>query len=147
MKASDEPLTWASDHPVLKQLKSNPYCYQTLRHRMNRCLTIGSSDSHFWISSRRTHSTQLESRASDHPTLLLWFQLIQFKCLWVFRQFFCFQCVSMSTLSCLASKKLECAYFHGFWCMVKILVHESILIVRSNTISLWHFELTKSLAL
>jgi hypothetical protein len=34
----------------------------------------------------------------------------------------------MSTLSCLAYKELECAYFHGFWCMVKLLVHEPLLI-------------------
>jgi hypothetical protein len=27
-----------SDHPVLKPLKLNQHCYQTLRHQMNRCL-------------------------------------------------------------------------------------------------------------
>jgi hypothetical protein len=37
MQASDRPLVRASDHPVLKRQSSNPYCYQPLRHRMNRC--------------------------------------------------------------------------------------------------------------
>jgi hypothetical protein len=78
----------------------------------------------FENSSRRTHLTNVEIRVSVHPMLWFEFQLIQFKHLWVFRRFFCFQCVSMSTLSCLASKELECAYFHGVWCMVNLLVHE-----------------------
>jgi hypothetical protein len=37
-EASDRPLVRALDHPVLKRLSSDPYCCQTLRHRMNRCL-------------------------------------------------------------------------------------------------------------
>jgi hypothetical protein len=87
----------------------------------------------FENSSHRTHLTNVEMRVSVHPTLWLEFQLIQFGRLWVFRRLFCFQCVSKSTLSWLASKELECAYFHGFWCMDKLLVHEPLLIVRSNT--------------
>jgi hypothetical protein len=38
IKASDEPLSPLSDHLVPKPLKLNQYCYQTLRHQMNRCL-------------------------------------------------------------------------------------------------------------
>jgi hypothetical protein len=87
----------------------------------------------FENSSHRTHPTNVEKRVSIHPTLWLELWLIQFNRLWVFRGLFCFQCVFKSTLSWLASKELECAYFHGFWCMVKLLVYEPLLIVRSNT--------------
>jgi hypothetical protein len=37
-QASDRPLVRASNHPVLKRQSSDPYYYQTLRHRMNCCL-------------------------------------------------------------------------------------------------------------
>jgi hypothetical protein len=95
-KASDDPLPIPSVHPIV---------YFEFLYR--------------WI-----HSAQLEKQVSVHLMLCFEFQLIQFNLFWVFRQFFCFYFASMSTLSHLASKELECAYFHGFWCMVKLLVHE-----------------------
>jgi hypothetical protein len=104
-KASDEPLPISSVHPMVS----------------------------FENSSCWTHPTHVNMMASVHPTLWLKFQLIQFKHLWVFRRFFCFYFASMNSLSLITSKELECAYFHGFWCMVKLLVHEPLLIVRSNT--------------
>jgi hypothetical protein len=80
--------------------------------------------------SHRTYLTNVETRASVHPMLWLELQLIQFNLLWVFRRFFCFYFASLITLSWLTSKELERAYFHGFWCMVKLLVYEPLLIVR-----------------
>jgi hypothetical protein len=87
----------------------------------------------FENSSCKTHPTNVEKRASVHLTLWLKLQLIQFNRLWVFRQFFCFYFASMITLSWLTSKVLEFSYFHGLWCMVKLLVHEPLLIVWLNT--------------
>jgi hypothetical protein len=104
-KASDEPLPIPSVHPTVS----------------------------FEIFGCWTHPTHVEIEASVHLTLWLEFQLIQFKRLWVLRRFFCFYFASMNSLSLITSKELECAYFHGFWCMVKLLVHEPLLIVRSNT--------------
>jgi hypothetical protein len=84
---------------------------QTLRHRMNRCYTVGSSDGAFSLClPLSSHPTKLDLGASVHLTLPFAVQLIQFNRLWVFLRFSCFQCVSMSTLSCLASRELECAY-------------------------------------
>jgi hypothetical protein len=45
----------------------------------------------------------------------------------------CTNVLALSTLSCTTSKELECAYFHDFWCMVKLLVHQPLLIVQTNT--------------
>jgi hypothetical protein len=87
----------------------------------------------FKFLGRWIHPTHLEEHVSIHLTLCFEFQLVQFKRLWVFRRFFCFYFASMITLSWLTSTNLECAYFHGFWCMVKLLVHEPLLIVWSNT--------------
>jgi hypothetical protein len=87
----------------------------------------------FEFLGRWIHLAHLEMQASVHPKLCFEFQLVQFKRLWFFRRFFCFYFASMITLSWLTSKDLECAYFHGFWCMVKLLVHEPLLIVWSNT--------------
>jgi hypothetical protein len=104
-KASDEPLPIPSVHWIVS----------------------------FEFFGRWTHPTNVKMMASVHPMLWLEFQLIHFKRLWVFRRFFCFNFASMNSLSWITSKELECAYFHGFWCMVKLLVHEPLLIVRSNT--------------
>jgi hypothetical protein len=104
-KASDEPLPIPSVHP-----------------------TVTFEFLGWWI-----HLAHLEMQVSVHPTLYFEFQLVQFKHLWVFCRFFCFYFATMITLSWLTPKELECACFHGFWCMVKLLVHELLLIVRSNT--------------
>jgi hypothetical protein len=104
-KASDEPLPIPSVHPTVT----------------------------FEVLGRWIHPAHLEMQASVHLTVCFEFQLVQFKRLWVFRRFFCFYFAFMITMSWLTSKELECAYFHGFLCMVKLLVHEPLLIVRSNT--------------
>jgi hypothetical protein len=104
-KASDEPLPILSVHLMVT--------FEFLGH---------------WI-----HLAHLEMQVLVHPTLCFEFQLVQFKCLWVFCRFFCTYFASMITLSWLTSKELECSYFHGFWCMVKLLVQEPLLIVRSNS--------------
>jgi hypothetical protein len=94
-KASYEPLPILSVHPMVT--------FEFLGH---------------WI-----HPAHLEMQASFHLTLCFEFQLVQFKCLWVSHRFVCFYFASIITLSWLTSKDLECAYFHGFWCMIKLLVH------------------------
>jgi hypothetical protein len=114
-------------------------------------LSVQVENSSSWI-----HLTNVEIRASDHLTRWFTFQLIQFNSLWVFCLFFCFQCASMSTLSSLASKLLECAYdswhlVHGqatsVWTSLNSTVKHYKLAIQVSFISLWHLELTKSLAL
>jgi hypothetical protein len=111
----------------------------------------------FENSSHRTLLTNVEMRVSVHLTLWLELQLIQFNLIWVFHRFFCFYFASMITLSWLTFKEIERAYFHSFWCLVKLLVHAWTplnstvkhykLAIQVSFISLWHLELTKSLAL
>jgi hypothetical protein len=118
----------ASVHPVLKQIfwrvsvcfKCNRQIDRWSRHRIVRCwrgvaltLTIAkpkASDEPLHILSvhpmvcfdsfgHRTHPTNVNLMVSVHPTLWFEFQLVQFKRLWVFRRFFCFNLASMNSLS------------------------------------------------
>jgi hypothetical protein len=146
-----------SVHPVLKQNFWRVSVWFKCKRRIDSCQCVRSSSAkevepwplllpnprspgssvHLTVCfenwNHRTHPTNVETKASVHPTLWLELQLIQFNLLWVFHRLFCFYFASMITLSWLTSTELECAYFNVFWCMVKLLVHEPLLIVRSNT--------------
>jgi hypothetical protein len=111
MQASDELLLWPLVHPVFKQFDSVWNYIQTLRHRMNRCCVVGSSDGVFSLCLPLRSSDECNNGGISSYDATLW--ILTRPIIFEFFRFVCFHCVPMSTLRCFTSEELESAYILG----------------------------------
>jgi hypothetical protein len=154
MHVSDRLLVRASDHPVLKRLGFDLCCCQTLRHQMNRCLYRQFIQrSLFWKLWPLNSFDECRNDGVSSSDAITWISTHPIQ---TFRRFFCFYfCFHelfelnniQGTWVCIFSWLLVHGQATSAWSPLNSTAKHYKLAIQVSFISLWHLELTKSLAL
>jgi hypothetical protein len=156
MQSSDEPLVKASYRPVLKVLSLDPYCCQTLRRRMNRCLYHQFIRWSFWIlwPQNSSDACRNEGVGSSDDMILILTRPIQAPLSFLsilllqpsFRELSELD-DNQGTWVCIFSWLLVHGQATSAWTPLNSTVKHNKQAIQMYFISLWHLELSKSLAL
>jgi hypothetical protein len=156
MHASDRPLGRASDHPVLKRLGSDLYCCQTLSIRWIVAYTIGSSDGLFWKLWPLNSSDECRNHGVGSSDAITWITTHSIQTslsfpsilllLLCFHELFELNNIQR-TWVCIFSWLLMHGQATSAWIPLNSTIKHYKLAIQVSFISLWHLELTKSLAL